>query len=330
MALNFVRRRSESRGCCARRGNSPATIRGRNWPRAPQRALLRYLSRIPREVSTPPPTSPSPPASLAIRIRRAITTRASTASPARGGNEGRARLRPLPRQRPRASAAQIAGVPRRRLRHLRHVPDEVLEQYRASVHGQALQRGVAQAPLCTDCHGEHNISKHANADSPVNAAHVRDNCGSCHGDVRLNRKFGLPSDRLVSYDASFHGLAAKSGSQTVANCASCHGVHNILASSDPKSTINAKNLPETCGQMPRRRSGPVLPSVRYTSPRAAPSRPLRFTREFYPILIPVTIGLMICIMAATGCASSCARASPGFPRRNARRPRPWRHPHVAL
>ena len=125
---------------------------------------------------------------------------------------------------------------------------EVVEQFRASVHGQALARGVTQAPLCTDCHGEHNILKHTNAASPVNAANIRETCGSCHGDVRLTRKFGLPADRMVSFDSSFHGLAAKAGSQTVANCASCHGVHNILASSDPKSTINAKNLPTTCGQ----------------------------------------------------------------------------------
>ena len=124
----------------------------------------------------------------------------------------------------------------------------VVEQYRASVHGQALARGVTQAPLCTDCHGEHKIIKPTNAASPVNAAHIRDTCGSCHGDVRLDRKFGLPSDRLVSFDSSYHGLAAKEGVQTVANCASCHGVHNILPSSDPNSTINPKNLPKTCGQ----------------------------------------------------------------------------------
>jgi len=59
---------------------------------------------------------------------------------------------------------------------------EVVEQYRSSVHGQAMARGITQAPLCTDCHGEHKIVKHTNAASPVNAAHVRDTCGSCHGD----------------------------------------------------------------------------------------------------------------------------------------------------
>src|SRR5205085_2878934 len=46
---------------------------------------------------------------------------------------------------------------------------EVVEQYRGSVHGKALARGVAEAPLCTDCHGEHKIVKHTAESSPVNS-----------------------------------------------------------------------------------------------------------------------------------------------------------------
>ena len=170
---------------------------------------------------------------------------------------------------------------------------EVAEQYRASVHGQALAHGVAQAPLCTDCHGEHRILKHTNEASPVNATHIRDTCGSCHGDVRLTRKFGLPSDRLVSFDSSYHGLAAKAGSQTVANCASCHGVHNILPSSDPKSTINPRNLPRTCGQChPGAGTRFAISQVHLTEGKAE-SAVLRWVRQFYWLVIPVTIGLML-------------------------------------
>ena len=169
---------------------------------------------------------------------------------------------------------------------------DVVEQYRASVHGQALARGITQAPLCTDCHGEHKIIKHTNAASPVNAAHIRDTCGSCHGDVRLDRKFGLPTDRLVSFDSSFHGLAAKEGFQTVANCASCHGVHNILPSSDPKSTINPKNLPKTCGQCHPGAGTRFAISQVHVLGGNAPA-PLRIVRQFYLLLIPVTIWLMI-------------------------------------
>jgi cytochrome b subunit of formate dehydrogenase len=170
---------------------------------------------------------------------------------------------------------------------------DVVEQYRASVHGQALSRGVAQAPLCTDCHGEHKIIKHTNEASPVNASHIRETCGSCHGDVRLSRKFGLPSDRLLSFDSSYHGLAAKAGSQTVANCASCHGVHNILRSSDPKSTINARNLPSTCGKChPGAGTRFAITQVHVAEGGSEPA-PLRFVRQFYLLLIPVVIGLML-------------------------------------
>jgi cytochrome b subunit of formate dehydrogenase len=170
---------------------------------------------------------------------------------------------------------------------------EIAGQYGASVHGQALARGVTQAPLCTDCHGEHRILKHTNEASPVNAAHIRDTCGSCHGDVRLTRKFGLPSDRLVSFDSSYHGLAAKAGSQTVANCASCHGVHNILPSSDPKSTINPRNLAKTCGQC-HLGAGTrfAIGQVHLTEGNGEPAA-LRWVREFYWLVIPVTVGLML-------------------------------------
>jgi cytochrome b subunit of formate dehydrogenase len=170
---------------------------------------------------------------------------------------------------------------------------EVVEQFRASVHGQALARGVTQAPLCTDCHGEHKILKHTNAASPVNVSHIRDTCGSCHGDVRLTRKFGMPSDRLVSFDSSFHGLAAKSGSQTVANCASCHGVHNILPSSDPKSTINPKNLPTTCGKCHAGAGTRFAISQVHVAEGATEPEALKWVRQFYLMVIPVTIGLML-------------------------------------
>jgi hypothetical protein len=52
-------------------------------------------------------------------------------------------------------------------------------------------------------------------------------CGRCHNDKRLALRYNLPTDRIPSYANSYHGLAARGGSQSVANCASCHGGHNI-------------------------------------------------------------------------------------------------------
>ncbi len=58
----------------------------------------------------------------------------------------------------------------------------------------------------------------------------------------------MPSGQVNTYLSSYHGMASKMGSTTVANCASCHGVHNILPSTDSRSTINHANLAKTCGQ----------------------------------------------------------------------------------
>ncbi len=170
---------------------------------------------------------------------------------------------------------------------------EIAEQYKTSVHGQAVARGDLSSPLCTDCHGEHSIQSPKVSTSPVHPAHIRETCASCHGDVRLARKFGMPADRIVSFDASFHGLAARAGSQSVANCASCHGTHSILASSDPKSTIHPKNLPETCGSChPGAGQRFALGPIHLVEGRVEPQS-IVWIREIYLVLIPLTIGLMI-------------------------------------
>jgi cytochrome b subunit of formate dehydrogenase len=118
-----------------------------------------------------------------------------------------------------------------------------------SIHGQAIARGNAQAPVCTDCHGIHSIKSHADPNSPSAEQNVsRDTCARCHEGVRLSQEFGVPGNRVNSYFDSYHGLAAEGGSVVAANCSSCHGVHNILQSSDPHSTINRANLGTTCGK----------------------------------------------------------------------------------
>jgi cytochrome b subunit of formate dehydrogenase len=171
--------------------------------------------------------------------------------------------------------------------------DGVVGQYRKSVHGKALAAGIMQAPLCTDCHGEHRILSHSNEDSSVSAGHIRDTCGNCHGNVTLSSKFGLPTDRLMSFDASFHGLAAKAGNETVANCASCHGVHNILPSDDPQSSTNAKNLARTCGKCHDGAGTRFAITPVHLVDGQAEAAPVRMVRQFYLLVIPLTIGLML-------------------------------------
>ncbi len=114
-----------------------------------------------------------------------------------------------------------------------------------SIHGRALAAGHREAPTSTDCHAEHRIET-LKGSSPMKIS--LDVCSRCHASERMNTKFKLPQDRVKTFFDSYHGLAAQYGSTLAANCASCHGVHKILPSRDPRSTINAAHLPETCGK----------------------------------------------------------------------------------
>ncbi|MHB0968337.1 MAG: cytochrome b/b6 domain-containing protein [Thermoanaerobaculia bacterium] len=125
---------------------------------------------------------------------------------------------------------------------------KVTNEFMSSVHGQAVQRGNSKSPVCTDCHGIHDIKPHIDPKSSVsNQAVARTTCAQCHEGVRLTSEFGVAGKRVSSYSDSYHGLAAKMGSPVAANCASCHGVHNIRPSTDPASMIHPKNLVATCG-----------------------------------------------------------------------------------
>jgi len=122
------------------------------------------------------------------------------------------------------------------------------QDYNEGIHGILTQRGQVESPICTTCHGEHNILLTEDPRSPVSASRLAEaTCSPCHESASLNEKYELPTGRLLSFQDSYHGLKSKAGDQTVANCASCHGAHRILASSDTSSTVHPENLQQTCG-----------------------------------------------------------------------------------
>jgi len=172
---------------------------------------------------------------------------------------------------------------------------EIAKTFLESVHGRAIKAGVRDAPDCTACHGEHLILEPKNPDSPVNAAHVSvDTCERCHGDARLARRYDLPGDRVPSYAESLHGLAKRGGSLTVANCASCHGVHNIFRSNDSRSTVNAANLAKTCGQCHAGVNEKLAIGPVHVQTTTGPAHPVvRCIRGVYWVLIPLTLGFMV-------------------------------------
>jgi formate dehydrogenase gamma subunit len=172
---------------------------------------------------------------------------------------------------------------------------EVARSFAASIHGQAATRGVRDVPVCTDCHGEHAILAPKEPGSLVNPARVSSvTCGRCHADERLAARYNLPVDRVPAFQDSYHGLALRAGSQTVANCASCHGVHNILPSRDPRSTVHPTNLATTCGSChPGAGTRFALGPVHVSSATASEHVVVRWIRVAYLLLIPLTVAFML-------------------------------------
>jgi formate dehydrogenase gamma subunit len=172
---------------------------------------------------------------------------------------------------------------------------QIAQQYRQSVHGRAAARGISAAPICTDCHGEHAIRSHTDQEATTSATRLSaDLCARCHDDPRLAENFNMPTDRAATYFESFHGLASRSGSANVANCASCHGVHDIRAASDPESAVNPRNLNQTCGQChpnagQRFALGKIHVPPQQTATRAAGL----VARAYLWLIIPFTIGGML-------------------------------------
>lgn len=171
--------------------------------------------------------------------------------------------------------------------------ENVAKEYNGSIHGVALQTGVKDSPTCTDCHGEHEILSAADPRSRVEALNVSSQvCSPCHSSVRLSEKYGLSSDRFSTFADSYHGLANKAGSVEVANCASCHGVHNIKPSSDSTSMIHKANLVQTCGKChPGANQRFIIGSV-HISRDPADEPLLYWISTLYIILILMTVGGM--------------------------------------
>ena len=128
---------------------------------------------------------------------------------------------------------------------------EIYDQYKNSIHGGALiKEDNPDVPVCTDCHGVHNIQDPRTAQFRVDSP---DLCAGCHANQELMSKYNLPSDVYNLYQTSWHGVDVKvykSNWPTIwhdsAVCTDCHGIHNIRKSSDADSSVNSKNLLATC------------------------------------------------------------------------------------
>ncbi|MCP5353387.1 MAG: cytochrome c3 family protein [Chromatiales bacterium] len=136
---------------------------------------------------------------------------------------------------------------------LLHRPDcgecheEQQAAYHESSHHQARARGNLDAPLCVDCHGNHDIRPPKEQLGGERGIAV---CTDCHADARLNSQFKLKADVVAGFRSTYHGQMYRLGFEgdDYATCVSCHDNHAILGADSPDSTVARANLVETCGQ----------------------------------------------------------------------------------
>ncbi|HKH99507.1 MAG TPA: cytochrome b/b6 domain-containing protein [Candidatus Sulfotelmatobacter sp.] len=127
--------------------------------------------------------------------------------------------------------------------------EDAVHGYQLGVHAIARKDGDGQAPTCTACHGgPHQILAASDPNSPVSHVHIPTTCAKCHGQKFVMERAGFSTQPFYSYEESVHGRAVAAGSTKAAVCTDCHGVHEIRAASDDKSSIFKFNVPATCAK----------------------------------------------------------------------------------
>jgi predicted CXXCH cytochrome family protein len=128
------------------------------------------------------------------------------------------------------------------------LPTNQWENLQTSVHTKLSLTGKEHIVQCSTCHNAHGIVSVKNPSSPVYPLNVVKTCARCHADVALIRSYNpsLPVDQLQKYRTSVHGMRNAKGDIKTAECANCHGSHDIRSAKDVKSKVYASNLPGTC------------------------------------------------------------------------------------
>jgi len=104
-------------------------------------------------------------------------------------------------------------------------------QFETSIHVTAAGKDGRQAPVCNDCHSAHAIRR---ADNEGFMLDIMQKCGRCHEDI------------AATYFDTYHGKVSQLGYTKTAKCYDCHGAHDILPVSDPRSHLSRENMLATC------------------------------------------------------------------------------------
>ena len=130
------------------------------------------------------------------------------------------------------------------------LPTNQWEKLQSSVHGKLSLTGKEHIAQCITCHSVHEIVSVKSPASPVFPLNIVNTCGKCHSNAAFMRDYNpaLPIDQVEKYRTSVHGMRNIKHDAKVAECASCHGSHEIRSAKDVKSSVYATNLPSTCAR----------------------------------------------------------------------------------
>ncbi len=109
----------------------------------------------------------------------------------------------------------------------------IQEQFEQSIHSRKVSKTDKELPVCMDCHTAHTIRR---ADQDQFKLEIMDRCGRCHQEI------------AQTYFDTYHGKVSRLGYTKTAKCYDCHGAHDILQVTDPRSRLSRDNVVKTCQQ----------------------------------------------------------------------------------
>ena len=104
-------------------------------------------------------------------------------------------------------------------------------QFEKSIHSRLVSISDKPLPVCNDCHTAHTITR---TDATGFKLSILTTCGKCHGEI------------TKSYFETYHGKVSQLGYAKTAKCYDCHGAHDILKVTDPRSHLSRENVVTTC------------------------------------------------------------------------------------
>jgi len=105
------------------------------------------------------------------------------------------------------------------------------EQFEKSIHSRLVSKTNLELPICSDCHTAHQIRR---ADVDGFKLEIMAKCGRCHLDI------------AKTYFDTYHGKVSRLGYTKTAKCYDCHGAHDTLKVTDPRSHLSRDNVVATC------------------------------------------------------------------------------------